>query len=127
MICPAPGYTTDRGGVKNMRLIARLPDERQASALIDSLRNAGFDRDDMIVSNPADEKEFHSVEEATELGISMIKTERNGLNDMGTFAEGIKGLKGHEGIIIAVKTPKKAAARVREIMEQSGAVEILQD
>ncbi len=110
-----------------MRLIARLPDERQASALLDSLRNAGFDRDDMIVSNPADEKEFHSVEEATELGISMIKTERNGLNDTGTFAEGIKGLKGNEGIIVAVKTPKKAATRVREMMEQSGAVEILQD
>ena len=32
------------GGVAKMRLIARLPDERQVSALVDSLRNIGFNR-----------------------------------------------------------------------------------
>ena len=76
-----------------MRLIARLPDERQVSALVDSLRNIGFDRGDLIISSLAEEKKFDSVEEATEAGISMIKTERDGLNDTETFAEGIKGLK----------------------------------
>lgn len=110
-----------------MRLIARLPDERQVSALVDSLRNAGFDRGDMIISNLADDKGFDSVEEATEAGVSMIKTERDGLNDTGTFAEGIKGLEGDEGIIVAVKLPKHSTSKVREIMEQCGAVEIIQD
>ncbi|MGE4283663.1 MAG: hypothetical protein AB7G87_08075 [Clostridia bacterium] len=110
-----------------MRLIARLPIEEQVSSLVDSLRNIGFDRGDMIISNLADEQSFDSVEQATEAGVSMIKTERNGLNDTGTFAQGIKGLKGKEGIIVAVKTPKHEASKVREIMEQSGAVEIIQD
>ena len=110
-----------------MRLIARLPDEGQASALIDSLRNIGFNRSDMIVNSLAKEREFNSVEEATEKGISMIKTERNGLNDVGTFAEGIKGLKGDSGILVAVKTPKHVSSKVREIMEESGAAEIIQD
>ncbi|MDP4094991.1 MAG: hypothetical protein Q8920_16740 [Bacillota bacterium] len=110
-----------------MRLVARLPDERQVGALVDSLRNIGLDRGDMIISNLADEQKFSSVEEAAEAGVSMIKTERNGLNDLGTFAEGVKGLKGEEGILVAVKMPKHEASKVREIMEQSGAVEIVQD
>jgi hypothetical protein len=110
-----------------MRLIARLPNEIQVSALVDSLRNIGFDRGDMIISNLADERRFNSVEEATDAGVSMIKTERDGLNDFGTFADGVKGLKGNEGILVAVKTPKHDTSKVREIMEQSGAVEIVQD
>lgn len=110
-----------------MRLIARLPNEEQVSALVDSLRNIGFDRGDMIISNLADEQKFNSVEEATEADVSMIKTERNGLNDLGTFAEGIEGLKGHEGILVAVKTLKHDISKVKEIMEQSGAVEIIKD
>lgn len=110
-----------------MRLIARMPDQQQVSALVDSLRNIGYDRSDMIISNLADEQEFKSVEEATEKGISMIKTERNSLNDVGTFAEGIEGLKGETGILVAVKTPKNDASKVREIMEQSGADEVIQD
>lgn len=110
-----------------MRLIARMPDRQQASALVDSLRNMGIDRGEMIVSDMADEQEFSSVEEATDKGISMIKTERNGLNDTETFSEGIEGLKGETGIIVAVKTSKHNASKVRGIMEESGAVEIEQD
>jgi len=110
-----------------MRLIARLPDQRQVGALVDSLRNVGFDRSDMIISDLADDQSFKNVEEATEAGVSMIKTERNGLNDVEPFAAGIKGLEGETGILVAVKTSKHEASKVREIMEQSGAVEILQD
>lgn len=110
-----------------MRIIARLPDERQVSALVDSLRNAGIDRNDMIISNLAEEQKFDSVGEATAAGVSMIKTERNGLNDVETFADGIEGLKGDEGILVAVKVPKHSTSKVRELMEQSGAVEIIQD
>ena len=110
-----------------MRLIARLPDQRQVSALVDTLRNIGIRRNDMIVSDLTEEQQFDSVEEATELGISMIKTERNGLNDVETFADGIEGLKGDEGIIVAVRMPEHSASKVREAMEQSGAVEIIQD
>ena len=109
-----------------MRLVARFPDERQASALVDSLRNVGFDRKDMIISDLAKEPTSHSIEEASREMI-FIKSERDGLGEIETFASGVKGLKGEEGIIVAVKTPKHESSKVRAIMEQSGAVEIVQD
>lgn len=109
-----------------MRIIARFPDERQVGALVDSLKNAGFDRKDMIISDLADTQVFNTVEEASQ-EISFIKTERNGLDELESFASGIKGLEGREGIIVAVKTPKHESTIVRSIMEQSGAAEIVQD
>jgi hypothetical protein len=109
-----------------VRLIARFPDSRQASALVDTLRNAGFDRKDMIISDLAKEQKYNSVEEAAE-EITFIKTERDGLGEYETFASGIEGLEGDEGIIVAVKTPKHEIDRVRSYMEQSGAVEIIKD
>lgn len=109
-----------------MRLIARFPDQRQVGALVDSLRNAGFDRKDMIISDLADSQVFDTVEEASQ-EISFIKTESNGLGEIESFASGIKGLHGKEGIVVAVKTPKHEGTIVRSIMEQSGAVEIVQD
>lgn len=109
-----------------MRLIARFPDQRQVGALVDSLKNAGFDRKDMIISDLADKQVFETPEEAGE-ELSFIKTERNGLGEIESFASGIKGLEGNEGIIVAVKTPKHESTIVRSIMEQSGAVEIIED
>ena len=109
-----------------MRLIARIPDKRQVSALVDSLRNIGFDRGDMIISDLAGESEYTSVEEAAK-DMIFTKSERDGLGEYEPFADGVKGLEGDTGIIVAVKTPKYEASKVREVMEQSGAVEIVQD
>lgn len=109
-----------------MRLIAVFPDQHQASALIDTLKKGGFDRNDMIVSDLAKEQEFRTLEEAAK-EITFIKTERDGLGEFETFASGITGLESKRGIIVAVKTPKHEGDRVRSYMEQSGAVEIVQD
>lgn len=109
-----------------MRLIARFPDNKEASALIDTLKKAGFDRKDMIVSDLAKQQEYNTIEEAAE-EITFIKTERDGLGEIETFGQGIKGLKGKRGIIVAVETPKHESDRIRSYMEQSGAVEIIQD
>ncbi len=109
-----------------MRIVARFPDQHQASALIDSLRNAGFDRKDMIVSDLAKEPVWNTTEEAAQ-EMTFIKSEREGLGEIETFGSGIKGLKGDSGIIVAVKTPKHKSDRVRSLAEQSGAVEIVQD
>ena len=110
-----------------MRLTAVLPYESQVSALTDSLRNAGYDRNDMVISNIADEERYRNVEEATEAGVSMIKTELNSLNDAGAFADSIKDLKRDRGILVSVETTKHDMTRVKEIMTQSGAVEIIKD
>lgn len=109
-----------------MRLIAVMPDQRQAGFLVDSLRNGGFDRKDLIVSSLAEDESWHRPEEANE-EVAFIKTEREGLWETGTFANGIKGLKSTEGVIVAVEAPKHESDRIRVMMEQSGAVEIIQD
>lgn len=109
-----------------LRLIARFPDIKQASAVVDTLKKAGFDRKDMIISDLAKEQKYNSTEEASE-DITFIKTERDGLGEYETFGSGIKGLEGKEGIIVAIKAPKLEFDRIRSYMEQAGAVEIVQD
>ena len=109
-----------------MRLVAVLPDQRQAGFLVDSLRNGGFDRKDMIISNIGEEQTWRSPEQAAD-EVSFTQTEREGLWEIGTFAEGVVGLKSKQGIIVAVEAPKHDFDRIRAMMEQSGAVEIIQD
>lgn len=112
-----------------MRLIARMPRKEQIGFLVDSLREAGFDRKDMIIRDLADaEKQRQDDPEEIADELAFIKTERDGLWEAGSYADGIKGLKpGKRGIIVAVETPKHETDRVRSIMEQSGAAEIIQD
>ncbi|GBF32030.1 hypothetical protein DCCM_0221 [Desulfocucumis palustris] len=111
-----------------MRLIARMSDKRQVGFLVDTLRKGGFDRKDMIISHlgDTDERLLKDPEEVAD-EISFIKTERDGLWETGSFAQGIKELKGKTGILVAVNTPKLDADRVRAMMEQSGAADIIQD
>ncbi|SCY94439.1 hypothetical protein [Alkaliphilus peptidifermentans] len=109
-----------------MRLIARFIDEQQASGLIDSLRIIGFHRKDMIVSSLAKEQTHFTFRDAVD-EVTFIKTEGDSLNELDTFAAGIPGLKGKEGVIVAVEASKHATNRIREAMEQAGAVEIIQD
>jgi hypothetical protein len=110
-----------------MRIIGRLPDKRQVGFLVDSLKKSGFDRKDMIVSDLMDTAGQRAVPEEIADEIAFIKTERDGLWETGAFADGIKGLDGNTGIIVAVKTPKHDADLVRAMMEQSGAIQIIQD
>lgn len=109
-----------------MRIIARMPAEDQVGFLVDTLKNIGYDRKDMIISNIAKEQQWATPLQAAE-NVTLIKSERDSLNDVSPFAEGIKGLRGKEGILVAVETSKREAAKVRNIMEQSGAAEIIQD
>lgn len=109
-----------------MRIVAVFPDQRQVGGFVDSLRNIGFDRKDMIISDFTKEQKHTNIEDAAK-EMTFIKSERDGLGELGTFAEGIKGLKSTEGVIVAVELPKHECDRLREIAEQNGAVEVLQD
>lgn len=107
-----------------MRLVARFVDKRQVSSLVDALKNIGFDRKDMIISQLIEE---HDRYDEAFKGMAYIKTEREGLGETGTFSNGVKSLKSNEGIIVAVEIPMHESGKVRTIMEQSGADEIIQD
>jgi hypothetical protein len=113
-------------GGEIMRIVAVFPDQRQVGGFVDSLRNIGLDRKDMIISDFKKEQEYTNIEDAAK-EIIFIKSEREGLNELGTFANGITGLKSNEGIIVAVELPKHESDKVREIADQNGAIEILQD
>lgn len=111
-----------------MRIIALMPSEGQVGALVDSLRNAGFDRKDMIISDLAkarEERRRNPKEAAGEL--AFIQNERDELWETAPFADGVEGLKATRGILVAVECPRHSTTRVREIMEQSGASKIIQD
>ncbi|MFZ5591299.1 MAG: hypothetical protein ACOY81_05790, partial [Bacillota bacterium] len=58
-----------------MRLIARIPQE-QVGFLVDTLRNAGFDRKDMVITDLTDARRAGPVsnEERAE-EIALVKTE----------------------------------------------------
>ncbi|MZP29971.1 hypothetical protein GTO91_09670 [Heliobacterium undosum] len=109
-----------------MRLIARFMNKEQVSALVDTLRNGGFDRKDMIISNLWEEQAFDNFAEAAH-DLPFLKTERDGLGEVETFGDGVEGLDDKEGFVVAFKMPRHEIDRVRAMMEQSGAVEIVQD
>lgn len=111
-----------------MRLIALMPDEGQVGFLVDSLRNEGFDRKDMIISDLAEARDqrIRDPEEVAD-ELAFIKTERDELWETAPFAGGVEGLGARRGILVAVECPKHAASRVRNIMEQNGASKIIQD
>lgn len=61
-----------------MRLIARFPDKEQVGSLVDTLRKAGFDRGDMIISNLEEEQKWDSFEEAVREE-TLVQAERDSI------------------------------------------------
>lgn len=110
-----------------MRLTARMPDSQQVSFLVDTLRNMGFARKDMIICN-LDDPQRDSKEELLQEEI-MIKTKSESINIDApeTYSETIPGLTSSEGILVVVELPKHSVQKVKAVMEKSGALEILQD
>jgi hypothetical protein len=104
----------------------RFRKRQQVSSLVDTLRNEGFDRKDMLFSDLAEDQQYRTVEEAAKK-IAFVKTEREGLGKIKTFADGVKGLRSRQGIIVAVEMPKNESDRVRSFMRLIGAEEIIQD
>lgn len=109
-----------------MRVIGKFRDGRDVSGLVDSLRNIGLDRKDMIISNTSADEQYDTAEGEARQTV-LIKNETDSINDRESFASGIAQLRGNEGIIVSVEVPKKFSSRVQGIMEDSGAVEVYRD
>ena len=110
-----------------MRIVALMPDEGQVGFLVDSLRNEGFVRKDMIISDLAKTRDVRNNTEDAADEIAFIKTERDQLWEAAPFSDGVEGLNAGRGILVTVECPKHSTARVRNIMEQNGASKIIQD
>lgn len=109
-----------------MRIAGRFPDQRLVGFVVDGLKNLGLDRKDMIISDFAEEPLTEGQRLINEI---MVQSERDsiraGEND--SFTEGFEGFERRQGILVSVEVPKHFTQRVREVMEQSGAEEIIQD
>ncbi|MBA1334475.1 MAG: hypothetical protein HPY66_2324 [Firmicutes bacterium] len=84
-------------------------------------RKIGIPRNQIIVSDLDKTPDRHSAMDAV-----YIKTETESISKAGMFA-GTLGLEGESGVVVAVEIPETNSSRVREVMEQSGAVKIIQD
>lgn len=93
------------------RVIGVFPRQEQASAVIDDLKNKGFDRRDMIVSDFLGD-----------VGSISIKNETDSLTDNEGFAQ-MNDI--HEsGVIVSVDVPTYKRGTIAEVMRQRGAVDL---
>lgn len=109
-----------------MRVVGRFENIKQVNSAVDSLRNIGLDRGDMIITDLAREEEFKSMEDASK-EIILTKTERDSLGNYGNYPNTVAGLKGDMGIVVAVEVSKHMGTRVKDILDEQGAVEIIED
>ncbi len=111
-----------------MRLAARMPDSQQVSFLIDTLKNMGLSRKDMIICNLDDQQQRDNKKEVLKEEILIqTKTESISIDSPETYTEGINDLQNMEGILVVVEIPRHSIQKVKAVMEKSGALEIIRD
>ena len=110
-----------------MRLVARMPDSQQISFLVDTLKNMGLSRKDMIIFNSDDPQRGSKNEMLEEEVLIQTKTESISIDAPETYIKGIHGLKNREGLIVVVEIPRHSIQKVKAVMEKSGALEIIED
>ncbi len=96
--------------------------------MVDSLRNSGIQRRDMIIS-AVDEEKFQSMRNDVEdnRASAVVKTGQDDPGQLEAFVESVNDLSDlHDdaGIVVYVKAARHKAQEVKSIMEQSGAAEI---
>ena len=104
------------------RVIGILSEERQVNSLVDSLRNSGFERKDMIISH-TDKGQMGQVKDDDE--IEDIKTELEGFFEKDAYTNTLN-MSGY-GIVVAVELSKRQADLVKSMMELNGATDIQMD
>ncbi len=116
-----------KGGIV-IHIIGRFLDPGQVGGLVDTLRNSGIQRRDMIIST-MDEEKFQSMRNDVKdnRASAVVKTDQDDPGQLEAFVESVNDLSDmHEdaGIVVYVKAAKHKAQEVKSVMEQSGAVEI---
>ncbi|OPX44932.1 hypothetical protein CLHUN_11640 [Ruminiclostridium hungatei] len=116
-----------KGGIF-IHIIGRFLDPGQVGGLVDSLKNSGIQRRDMIIS-AMDEEKFQSMRNDVKDNqtSAVIKSDQDDPGQLEAFVESVNELSDlHEdaGIVVYVNAARHKAQEVKSVMEQSGAVEI---
>lgn len=108
-----------------IKIIGRFLEPGQVGGVVDSLKNSGINRHDMIISS-FDEAKFKSMNaDAIDNHISAtVKTEQDDPGRLKSFLESLNELNHDSGIVVFVKAARHKAQEVKSVMEQSGAIEI---
>lgn len=114
-----------QGGIF-IHIIGRFPEPGQVGGLIDTLKNSGIQRRDMIVSS-YDEEKFESMEVEADPKNPVSYSDQDDFGELKSFVEGINEFEEHDGIVVSVKCPRHKSQEVKSVMEQSGASEIVVD
>ncbi|MDF2984989.1 MAG: hypothetical protein K0R50_499 [Eubacterium sp.] len=116
-----------KGGI-DIHIIGRFLDPGQVGGLVDTLKNSGIQRRDMVIS-AMDEEKFQSMRNDVKDNrtSSVVKTDQDDPGQLEAFVESVNDLSDlHDdaGIVVYVKAARHKAQEVKSVMEQSGAVEI---
>ncbi len=116
-----------KGGIV-IHIIGRFLDPGKVGGLVDSLKNSGIQRRDMIIS-AMDEEKFQSMRNDVQdnRASAVVKTDQDDPGQLEAFVESVNDLSDlHDdaGIVVYVKAARHKAQEVKSIMEQSGAAEI---
>ena len=115
-----------------MRIVARFTDDSLAGEIMERLGRMGFDENDVAVSDLGEVKNTSrnvavDAQAGFDGGHIEVVNLRPAFEELGnelSYMNGAKKIKGKEGIIVSVKTPKSVSDSVMEFMKRSGAVEI---
>lgn len=109
-----------------MHIIGKFNDQTQVGGLVDTLKNSGILRKDIIISN-YDEEKFAEMESDLHSTIPSLKTQKFDQNQLEAFVQNVKQLDEGIGIVVSVRCAKHKGQEVKAVMDQSGAVEIIGD
>ena len=107
-----------------MHVIGKFGDPEQVGALVDTLKNSGILRKDIIIS-AYDEEKFEKIEEDLNSPIPTLLTVQFDENQFKAFIQNVKQLDDENGIVVSVRCAKHKATEVKSVMEQSGVMEII--
>ena len=117
----------DKGGF-TIHIIGKFLEPGQVGGLIDALKNSGIQRRDMIISSYDEEKFLSMISDVNDNHVSsQVKTDQDDPGELESFVQGVNELDKENGIVVFVKCAKHKAQEVKNLMDQSGAVEIKMD
>ena len=109
-----------------MNIIGKFGDPGQVGGLIDTLKNSGILRKDIIIST-YDEEKFEEMDADMHSDLPTLLTAKYDQSQLDAFIQNTKQLSEENGIVVSVKCAKHKAEEVKSVMEQSGVMEIIVD
>ena len=107
-----------------MHVTGKFGDPGQVGGLVDTLKNSGILRKDIIIS-AYDEEKFEELEEDLNAPVQSLKSAQFDQSQLQAFVKNVKQLNEENGIVVSVKCAKHKAEEVKSVMEQSGVMEVV--